>query len=72
MRATFTVQGEQLTDAEAYERFVGSEAPGVDVAEAANELTADRLNRMFDPGERYTDDDADEIRAAIRQYIARK
>jgi len=71
MRATFAVRGEQLTDGEVYDRFVGNAAPGVDMAEAIDELTAEGLNHMFQEEDPYTDHDAAEVRAAVRQYTER-
>jgi len=70
VRATFEVQGKRLTDAEAYDRFVGNAAPDAEVAAWADGLTAEILNDMFRPDESYTDEDAAEVRAAIAQYIS--
>lgn len=72
MRATFEVQGKRLTDAEAYDRFVGNAAPDAEVAEWAEGLSAELLNDVFAPDEPYTDEDAAEARAAIAQYVSRQ
>lgn len=72
VRATFTVRDEKLTDAEAYERFVGNAAPDAEVAAWADGLTAELLNDVFGPDGPYTDEDAAEVRAAIAQYISRQ